>query len=203
MTVPTTTVFDRIYRHAERRPNETASHGCPIVGRFGCFRSKKGKCDDFVTARALARQSKPKVSYFVPGRRGSLVDIHGGSKGSLQHRIVNASKMPFENRRSFRIVEREDSFAHFFRGSAKEGRSPLQAARVDLIGQSKRRQLIFCIERDRKAQKKQQPLAHLPAAPIQVTAAAVPLNSSSPSCLAPRPQLPTRAGRASHATVDR
>src|SRR5262245_41045926 len=112
MTVPTTTVFDRIYRHAERGPNKTASHGCPIVGRFGCLGSKKRKCDDFVTARALARQAEPEVSCFLLGRRGSLVDIHSGSKGSLQHRIVNASKMPFENCRSFRIVEREDSSAH-------------------------------------------------------------------------------------------
>src|SRR5262249_57045051 len=73
----------------------------------------------------LARQAEPKISRVALGGCGPLVDVHRGTKGSLQHRIVNACKVPFEDCRVFRIVS----------GSAKESWrrwSPLQPACVDL-----------------------------------------------------------------------
>jgi hypothetical protein len=60
----------------------------------------------------LARQAKPQVSWIALGGCGSLVEVHGGSEGPPQRRIVDAGKVPFENRRSFRIIERSDRFAH-------------------------------------------------------------------------------------------
>src|SRR6266446_7400872 len=117
----------------------------------------------------LARQAKPQVSWIALGGCGSFVEVHGGSEGPPQRRIVDAGKVPFENRRAFRIIERGDRFAHVVGGSAKERwrrRPPLNAARVDLISQSKRRRLIFRIGGDGKTQKEQQPLANLPCCPI-------------------------------------
>src|ERR1700756_1614491 len=117
----------------------------------------------------LARQAKPEVSWIALGGCGSLVEVHGGSEGPPQRRIVDAGKVPFENRRSFRIIERSDSFAHVVAGSAKERwrrRPPPKAARVDLISQGKRRRSIFWIGSDGKTQKEQQPLANLSCCPI-------------------------------------
>jgi hypothetical protein len=90
----------------------------------------------------LAPQAEPQVSRVALGGCGLLVEVHGGSEGSLQHGAVDAGKVPFENRGPFRIVERSDRPAHVVGGSAKERwcrRPPLKAARVDLISQSKRR----------------------------------------------------------------
>jgi len=89
----------------------------------------------------LARQAEPQVSWLALRGCGSFVEVHGGSEGPPQRRIVDAGKVPFENRRSFRIIERGDRFAHVVAGPAKERwrrRPPLKAARVDLISQSKR-----------------------------------------------------------------
>src|SRR5262245_58684556 len=89
----------------------------------------------------LARQAEPQV-WWALGGCGSLVEVHGGSEGPPQRRIVDAGKVPFEDRGSFRVIERSDRFAHLVAGSAKERwrrRPPLKAARVDLISQSKRR----------------------------------------------------------------
>jgi hypothetical protein len=40
-----------------------------------------------------------KVSWIALGGCGSLVEVHGGSEGSLQHRTVDAGKVPFGNYR--------------------------------------------------------------------------------------------------------
>src|SRR5262245_27902527 len=155
---------------ANNSEQERPAISAGFLGDSGFLNRKKASVTVSTQLKGgLARQAEPKVSCFALGGRGLLVDVHRGSKGSLQYMIIDTRNVAFENRRSFRIVECRDRFAHFLGSSAKEGWcrwSPLQAARVDFIGQSKRRGLIFCIGRDREAQKKQQPLAHLLGSPV-------------------------------------
>src|SRR6266481_7475300 len=56
----------------------------------------------------LARQAKPQVSWVALGGCGSFVEVHGGSEGPPQRRIVDAGKVPFENRRSLAITALDD-----------------------------------------------------------------------------------------------